>query len=222
MDELTKLLETDLPNLVDILTKQDVKNSLKRPLEEKMLQKALDLESAEKNNYNIRLPQVLMRLVSFPNFAQVVKFIQSNSEHFHQYESKFIKSYFQSRQPTSAQMCLILEIFEKSSNTGAFLRFVEDLRRNRHIHINHSVLSSSNARKLLQILFNKINEPTAEYNHKNLLFMLKHLNEFEQNNNYSNPFQRDGLFMLFRRVLEVIKAKMLREGLFDDIKIDDL
>lgn len=136
LDEILAMLETDLPNLVDILTKQEVKNNLKRPLEEGMLKMALSLENAEKNNYLVRLPQVLMRLVSFPNFSQVIRFINTHQEHFQQYETRFIKSYFQNRQPTSAQLCLMLEIFEKSPNTTSYLRFVEDLRRNRHIHIN--------------------------------------------------------------------------------------
>ncbi len=161
LEEILGMLETDLPNLVDILTKQEVKSQLKRPLEEGMLKMALDLENAEKHNYMIRLPQVLMRLVSFSNFAQLIRFMTTHQEHFHQYETRFIKSYFQTRQPTSAQLCLMLEIFEKSPNTTSYLRFVEDLRRNRHIHINQSVMSSSNARRLLQILHNKINDPAV-------------------------------------------------------------
>ncbi len=52
--------------------------------------------------------------------------------------------------------------------------------------------------------------------------MLKHLNEFDQNNQYTNPFQKESLFMLFRRALELVKAKLVRDGVFGDIKVDDL
>lgn len=53
-NEIVQSLDQELPSYVDILSKQEVKSSLKKPLEDILLQKALENESLE--NHTARIP----------------------------------------------------------------------------------------------------------------------------------------------------------------------
>lgn len=56
MDEMVSNLDTDLPNYVDIFHKQEIKSHLKKPMEEIMLERALDMELADAHGYTFKLP----------------------------------------------------------------------------------------------------------------------------------------------------------------------
>lgn len=64
-----------------------------------------------------------------------MKHIQQHMPQHPNWEALFIKAYFQNKNPSSAQLSLMIEIFEKADNSESFIRFMEDLRRNKSIHI---------------------------------------------------------------------------------------